>query len=291
MNKLKRYLAYDGSVRVIAVDATEAVQEIREIHGLSNLATAALGRVVIVASMIASTLKNDDDRLTIQIKGDGPIGSIVVCADKYLNVKGYVLNPSVELPLNSEGKLDVGGAIGNGTLTVIKDIGLKEPYVGTVQLLSGEIGDDFAYYFNVSEQTPSVVSVGVLIGKDNKVNYAGGYIIQPMPDCKDEIIDKLESINIKLPAITLLMSEGQSIEDIAINATGDKNLETVFEGAVNIKCDCSPERIEATIIALGKDDAIKICKENNGIELSCNFCNKKYYYSLDEVEKLFNKEK
>ena len=181
MSNIKKYLAYEKSVRVMAVDATEMVQEIRDLHGLSNLATAALGRVCIVASMIASTLKNDDDRLTIQIKGEGPIGSIVVCADKHLNVKGYVTDPTVELPLNSEGKLDVSGAIGMGTLTVIKDIGLREPYIGTIELLSGEIGDDFAYYFNVSEQTPSVVSVGVLIGEDNRVKSAGGYIIQRLP--------------------------------------------------------------------------------------------------------------
>ena len=287
MSNIKKYLAYEKSVRVMAVDATEMVQEIRDLHGLSNLATAALGRVCIVASMIASTLKNDDDRLTIQIKGEGPIGSIVVCADKHLNVKGYVTDPTVELPLNSEGKLDVSGAIGKGTLTVIKDIGLREPYIGTIELLSGEIGDDFAYYFNVSEQTPSVVSVGVLIGEDNRVKSAGGYIIQPLPECKDEVIDKLESINIKLPSMTTLMAEGRNIDDIAINSTGDKDIETVFEGETKLMCDCSPKRIEATIIALGKDEAINICKENKGIELCCNFCNKKYNYTLEEVEKLF----
>ncbi len=287
MNNIKKYLAYNKSVRVMAVDATEMVQEIRDIHNLSNVATAALGRVVIVASMIASTLKNEDDRLTIQIKGEGELGNLVVCADKSLNVKAYVTNPQVELPLNSEGKLDVGGAIGAGTLTLIKDIGLKDPYIGTCELLTGEIGDDFAYYFNVSEQTPSVVSVGVLIGTDSRVKRAGGYIIQPLPDCADEIIDKLESINIKLPSMTELMDEGRTIDDIAINATGDQEIETVFEGQTQIKCDCSINRINKTIIALGKEDALKIYKEQGTLEISCNFCNKKYQYNEEDILKLF----
>ncbi len=287
MNNIKKYLAYNKSVRVMAIDATKIVQELRDIHNLSNLATAALGRVAIVASMIASTLKDEDNRLTIQIKGDGPLGSIVVCADKNLNIKGYVSNPDVELPLNAEGKLDVGKGVGIGTLTVIKDIGLKDPYVGTIELLTGEIGDDFAYYFNVSEQTPSVVSVGVLIGKDNNVQSAGGYIIQPLPDCEDEVIDKLESVNIKLPSMTYLMSEGQTIDDIVINATADKDIETVYESEARINCDCSLKRIQNTIIALGKEEALKIYNENRKLELSCNFCNKKYEFSKEEIEELF----
>lgn len=287
MNNIKKYLAYNKSVRVMAVDATKMVQELRDIHNLSNLATAALGRVAIVASMIASTLKDEDNRLTIQIKGDGPLGNVVVCADQKLNVKGYVSNPQVELPLNSEGKLDVGKGIGIGTLTVIKDIGLKDPYIGTIELLTGEIGDDFAYYFNVSEQTPSVVSVGVLIGKDGKVQSAGGYIIQPLPDCEDEIIDKLESVNIKLPSMTALMSEGQTIDDIVVNATADKDIETVYENETKINCDCSLKRIQKTIVALGKEEALKIYNENGKLELSCNFCNKNYSFSKEAIEELF----
>lgn len=289
MSNIKKYLAYNKSVRVMAIDATKMVQEIRDIHNLSNLATAALGRVIIVSSMIASTLKNEDDRLTVQIKGEGPLGNIVVCADKNLNIKGYVENPDVELALNSEGKLDVSKGIGIGTLTVIKDIGLKDPYIGTCELLTGEIGDDFAYYFNVSEQTPSVVSVGVLIGKDGNVAKAGGYIIQPLPDCESEVIDKLESINIKLPSMTSLMSEGRTIDDIVSNATGDENIETVYENTANINCDCSLKRIENTIIALGKEEALKILKENGTLELSCNFCNKKYSFNEEQITDLFNK--
>lgn len=289
MSNIKKYLAYNKSVRVMAIDATKMVQEIRDIHNLSNLATAALGRVIIVSSMIASTLKNEDDRLTVQIKGEGPLGNIVVCADKNLNIKGYVENPDVELALNSEGKLDVSKGIGIGTLTVIKDIGLKDPYIGTCELLTGEIGDDFAYYFNVSEQTPSVVSVGVLIGKDGNVAKAGGYIIQPLPDCEGEVIDKLESINIKLPSMTSLMSEGRTIDDIVSNATGDENIETVYENTANINCDCSLKRIENTIIALGKEEALKILKENGTLELSCNFCNKKYSFNEEQITDLFNK--
>ena len=289
MNSIKKYLAYNKSVRVMAIDATEMVQEIRDLHNLSNLATAALGRVMIVSSMIASTLKSYEDRLTIQIKGDGPLGNIVVCANSALELKGYITNPEVELPLNNEGKLDVSKGIGLGTLTVIKDIGLKDPYVGTCELLTGEIGDDFAYYFNVSEQTPSVVSVGVLIGKDGNVQKAGGYIIQPLPDCEDKVIDKLESINIKLPSMTELMSEGRTIDDIAINATGDEKIETVYSGEVKVKCDCSLERIENTIVALGKEEALKVLEETGKLELTCNFCNKKYDFLKEDIEKLFNK--
>lgn len=289
MNNIKKYLAYNKSVRVMAIDATEIVQELRDMHNLSNLATSALGRVAIVSAMIASTLKNNDDRLTVQIKGDGQLGNIVVCADKDLNIKGYVTNPDVELPLNSEGKIDVSKGIGMGTLTIIKDIGLKDPYIGTCELLTGEIGDDFAYYFNISEQTPSVVSVGVLIGEDGNISKAGGYIIQPLPDCDEKVIDTLESINIKLPSMTLLMSEGRSIDDIVVNATGDKDIETVFESNAKVNCDCSLKRIESTIIALGKDEAMKIYDENGILELSCNFCNKKYSFTKEDILKLFNK--
>ncbi|MBQ8380130.1 MAG: Hsp33 family molecular chaperone HslO [Clostridia bacterium] len=289
MNSIKKYLAYNGSVRVMAIDATEMVQEIRDLHNLSNLATAALGRVMIVSSMIASTLKSYEDRLTIQIKGDGPLGNIVVCANSALELKGYITNPEVELPLNNEGKLDVSKGIGLGTLTLIKDIGLKDPYVGTCELLTGEIGDDFAYYFNVSEQTPSVVSVGVLIGKDGNVQKAGGYIIQPLPDCEDKVIDKLESINIKLPAMTELMSEGRTIDDIVVNATGDEQIETLYSGDAKVKCDCSLERIENTVVALGKKEALKVLEENGKLELTCNFCNSKYNFTKEDIEKLFNK--
>lgn len=289
MNSIKKYLAYNGSVRVMAIDATEIVQEIRDLHNLSNLATAALGRVMIVSSMIASTLKSYEDRLTIQIKGDGPLGNIVVCANSALELKGYITNPEVELPLNNEGKLDVSKGIGLGTLTLIKDIGLKDPYVGTCELLTGEIGDDFAYYFNVSEQTPSVVSVGVLIGKDGNVQKAGGYIIQPLPDCEDKVIDKLESINIKLPAMTELMSEGRTIDDIVVNATGDEKIETLYSGEVKVKCDCSLERIQNTVVALGKEEALKVLEENGKLELTCNFCNSKYNFTKKDIEKLFNK--
>lgn len=289
MNSIKKYLAYNGSVRVMAIDATEMVQEIRDLHNLSNLATAALGRVMIVSSMIASTLKSYEDRLTIQIKGDGPLGNIVVCANSALELKGYITNPEVELPLNNEGKLDVSKGIGLGTLTLIKDIGLKDPYVGTCELLTGEIGDDFAYYFNVSEQTPSVVSVGVLIGKDDNVQKAGGYIIQPLPDCEDKVIDKLESINIKLPAMTELMSEGRTIDDIVVNATGDEQIETLYSGDAKVKCDCSLERIENTVVALGKEEALKVLEENGKLELTCNFCNSKYNFTKEDIEKLFNK--
>ena len=282
----KKYLAHNDSVRIVVCDITQIVKDIRKIHNLSNTLTVALGRTLGITCIMSSMLDSKSDRLSIQISGDGPAGNIITCGNYDLDLKGYVTNPEVELK-NVNGSYNVKSAIGKGILTVIKDIGLKEPYIGKCNLISSEIAEDFAYYYLTSEQTPSVVSVGVLIGEDNKVKCAGGYIIQPLPECKDEVIDKLESINVKLPSMTSLMSEGQTIDDIAINSTGDKDIETVFEADAKLKCDCSSKRIEATIIALGKEDAINICKENNGIELCCNFCNKKYNYTLEEVEKLF----
>lgn len=290
MNTVKRFLAYNKSVSVMIVDSTQMVQEARELHHLSNLATAALGRTLSVGAMISSTFEKDN-RMTIQIKGNGPLGNIVVCANGNSTLKGYVDNPEVELPLNSQSKIDVGKGVGSGTLTVIKDLGLKEPYIGTCELLSGEIGDDFAYYFNVSEQTPSVVSVGVLIGINGDVEKAGGYIISPLPDCDTKIIDKLEEINIKAPHMTALLNEYSSLDEIARFVTGDKDIEEVYNSDVLLKCDCSAKKIEATIVALGKKDAIEIAKEQGKLELTCNFCNKKYSYTEEEVEKLFEGKK
>lgn len=287
---LRKYLAHHESVRVIVIDGTNMVEKARDIHGLSNVATASLGRTMMISTIMSSMFKEASDKLTIQIKGDGPIGNIVVCGDNSLKMKGYVTNPNVELPLNSKGKLDVAGAVGKGDLTVIKDIGLKEPYIGNCELLSSEIAEDFAYFFVSSEQTPSVVSLGVNIGKDNHVQKACGYIIQPLPDCDQKIIDLLESINLNISSVSSLMTDIEQLDEVAKTITGDNQIEFLEEDYPIYQCDCSSERIEKTIIALGEDEAIKILEENHGIlELTCNFCNKSYQYNKNQVQKLFHK--
>lgn len=288
-NILKKYLAYDGMVKVVLVNGTKMVSEARNIHNLSNVTTAALGRTLIMTAIMSSKLKDKDNRITVQIKGDGPIGSIVACGNSNLDIKGYVSVPDVELPLNDIGKLDVAKAVGKGYLNVIKDIGLKEPYIGYSKLVTSEIAEDFAYYFVTSEQTPCAVALGVNISKENKVDMAAGYIIEPLPDCSEDIIDIIESINMNISSVTGLMMDLDSIDDVAKTITGDNNIVCIEELNPSYKCDCSTSRIDKTIIALGKDEAFKILEENNNkIEVNCNFCNKTYKYNKEMVEKLFS---
>lgn len=288
-NILKKYLAYDGMVKVVLVNGTKMVSEARNIHNLSNVATAALGRTLIMTAIMSSKLKEKDNRITVQIKGDGPIGSIVTCGNSNLDIKGYVSVPDVELPLNDIGKLDVAKAVGRGYLNVIKDIGLKEPYIGYSNLVTSEIAEDFAYYFVTSEQTPCAVALGVNISKENKVDMAAGYIIEPLPDCSEDIIDIIESINMNISSVTGLMMDLDNMDDVAKTITGDNNIVCIEELNPSYKCDCSTSRIDKTIIALGKDEAFKILEENNNkIEVNCNFCNKTYKYNKEMVEKLFS---
>lgn len=288
-NILKKYLAYDGMVKVVLVNGTKMVSEARNIHNLSNVTTAALGRTLIMTAIMSSKLKDKDNRITVQIKGDGPIGSIVACGNSNLDIKGYVSVPDVELPLNDIGKLDVAKAVGKGYLNVIKDIGLKEPYIGYSNLVTSEIAEDFAYYFVTSEQTPCAVALGVNISKENKVDMAAGYIIEPLHDCSEDIIDIIESINMNISSVTGLMMDLDSIDDVAKTITGDNNIVCIEELNPSYKCDCSTSRIDKTIIALGKDEAFKILEENNNkIEVNCNFCNKTYKYNKEMVEKLFS---
>lgn len=288
-NILKKYLAYDGMVKVVLVNGTKMVSEARNIHNLSNVTTAALGRTLIMTAIMSSKLKDKDNRITVQIKGDGPIGSIVTCGNSNLDIKGYVSVPDVELPLNDIGKLDVAKAVGKGYLNVIKDIGLKEPYIGYSNLVTSEIAEDFAYYFVTSEQTPCAVALGVNISKENKVDMAAGYIIEPLPDCSEDIIDIIESINMNISSVTGLMMDLDNMDDVAKTITGDNNIVCIEELNPSYKCDCSTSRIDKTIIALGKDEAFKILEENNNkIEVNCNFCNKTYKYNKEMIEKLFS---
>lgn len=290
MDILKKYLAHNDMVRVSVINATDMVKKSRNTHFLSNVATAALGRTMLISTMIASNFKDEDNRLTVQIKGDGKLGSIVVCGNNSLNIKGYVTNPDVELPLKSNGKLDVSTAVGKGTLTIIKDIGMKEPYIGTCNLVTSEIAEDFAYYFVTSEQTPCVVSLGVNISKENEVQMAAGYVIEPLPDCDEKVIDILELINENISSVTNLMLDLGDIDDVAKTITGDNKIKTIYEKEPKYKCDCNEDRIVRTILAMGQKEAIEALDNNNGtLELSCSFCNNVYKFDKNQIEEIFKK--
>lgn len=287
MDILKKYLTNDDQVLTYIIDATEMVSKIRKLHNLSNVATAALGRSIMATAMMSAMLKGKNERITTTIKGDGDLGNIVVCGNSSLEMKGYVSNPSVEIPLNDKGKLDVAKAVGKGTLTVVKDIGLKEPFVGNCNLFTSEIAEDYAFYFYTSEQTPSVVSLGVLIDKDNTVKKACGYIITPLPNTTEDIIDKLEMINSNISSVTNLMLDIEDLEDVVKTISGDNQPKQIDTKKPILKCDCSKERIDRVIVSIGKDEALKHIKSFGNMEIICHFCNKVYNYKKEDVEKLF----
>lgn len=285
----KKYLAHGNSVRVVICDVTEMVKKSREIHNLSNTATVALGRTLAMTTIMSSMLDEKDDRLSIQISGDGPISNIITCGNGNLEIKGYVSNPEIELK-NVNGKYNVAGAIGKGILTVIKDIGLKEPYIGKCNLVSSEIAEDFAYYYLKSEQTPSIVSLGVNLDKDGKVLKAGGYFIQPLPDTDDKVIDILENANTGIKSVTSMMMDLENMLDVAKLITADEKIEEVYTSTPKLLCDCNDIRIKNAIISMGYDEAIGALKDNNGIiEVKCNFCNKKYQFKEEDIKKIFNR--
>lgn len=287
MDILKKYLTNDDQVLIYIIDATEMVSEIRKIHGLSNVATAALGRSLMATTMMSAMLKGENERITTTIKGDGALGNIVVCGDSKIKMKAYVTNPSVELPLNDKGKLDVAKAVGKGTLNVVKDIGLKEPFVGNCNLYTSEIAEDYAFYFYTSEQTPSVVSLGVLIDKDNTVKKACGYIITPLPNTIDEVIDKLEMINSNISSVTNLMLDIDNLEDVVKTISGDNSPKEIDSKSPLLKCDCSKERIDRVIVSIGKEESLKHIEEFKNMEITCHFCHKVYKYDKEDIGKLF----
>ncbi|MBR2290565.1 MAG: Hsp33 family molecular chaperone HslO [Clostridia bacterium] len=257
-DKIIKGLAYDGRVNIIAMESTELCEEARKIHSLSPVCTAAFGRLLTVTALIGCQMKSKDNQLTIQVKGNGPIGTMLTVSDNTPVVKGYVINPAVDLPLNEFGKLDVSGAVGQeGFIHVIKDIGLKDPYVGISPIVSGEIADDFANYFLNSEQTSSAVALGVLVDK-NGVRKAGGYIINPMPDATEEDIQNLEKAIFEAGSVSKMLEENLSIEDLAKKVTGDKSLKIVERNDVaKYECNCNRERMESALIALRKRRASK----------------------------------
>lgn len=283
-DRLVRGIALEGKVRAFAVRTTELVEELRRRHDTYPTTTAALGRTVTAAAMMGAMLKGSE-KLTVQVKGDGPIGHIIADANANCEVRGYVKNPHVQLPSKSKGKMDVAGAVGTtGFINVIKDLGLKEPYQGSVPLISGELGEDFTYYFAVSEQTPSAVGLGVLVGTDNAVIVAGGFIIQLLPGLKDEDIDAIERAIGQLPPVTSLLDQGLEPEEMLKRILPD--VKVLDESEVVFSCNCSVERVERTLISLGREELTDMVEENKDVEVVCDFCTEAYTFSPERIAEL-----
>lgn len=284
-----RATAADNQIRGFAATTRNLVEHARAIHNTSPVATAALGRLLTAGSMMGVMMKGEKDLLTLQIKGDGPIGGITVTADSRGTVKGYVHNPNILLPPNSKGKLDVGGAIGEGMLTVIKDLGLKEPYIGQTNLVSGEIAEDLTYYYVISEQIPSSVALGVLMDRDNTVRRAGGFILQLMPFAEEEVISKLEDKISRLEGVTALLDKDMTPEMILEHILGDFDMEILERHPTAFECNCSKERVEKAVISIGKKDIKEMIDDNEPIEVNCHFCNEHYIFTVDELKKFLSK--
>ncbi len=282
-----RATAANGMVRAFAAITKEMVLDAHMTHGTSGVASAALGRTLTAAAMMSRMFKNENDVLTIQIKGNGPLGGIIAVSDSQSNVKGYVYNPEVFLPLTATGKFDVAGAIGKpGYLNVIKDLGLREPYVGYVDLVSGEIGEDIAYYFAYSEQIPTVVSLGVLVGPDENIITAGGYMLQLMPGADEELINYLEEKVMMADSITCMLTDGLAPSEILEKLLGEKGLQINDKLPCKYQCDCSRDRMERGLVTLGAKELGEMADEQHGAELVCHFCNKKYYFTEEELRSL-----
>jgi len=282
-----RATAADGAVRAFAAVTTEMVQQAHLTHKTSGVASAALGRTLTAAAMMSRMMKNEQDVLTIQIKGDGPLGGIIVVTDAESNIRGYVYNPQVYLPLNAAGKFDVGQAVGkNGYMNVIKDLGLKEPYVGYVDLVSGEIGEDIAYYFAISEQIPTVVALGVMVDPDESIVTAGGYLIQLMPGADQELVEYLEDKVFFADSITTMLTDGLEPSQILERLLGEKGLEIIDKLPCKYQCNCSRSRMERNLISLGDKEILEMADEQHGAELQCHFCNNKYYFTENELRSL-----
>ncbi len=282
MDRLVKGFAFDGQVRLIGIEATDLVQTALDIHKLSPVGTAALGKLLTAGAIMGSMMKNDKDRLTLMVKGDGPLGNIVVCADSKAIVKGYVQNPMVDVPLSKSGTLDVGTAVGrNGLLTVIKDIGLREPQVGSVELKSGEISDELTDYFLVSEQIPSVIQLSVSVKKDATVSKAGGYLLQLMPNTDSAIIDMIVGRISNMKPVCELLKDEFSIEDILMAISGDDKITVLAEEKPQFLCDCSRERMEQALSTVSPDERKKMLDEDGFIEMKCSFCGKVERWNKD----------
>lgn len=289
-----RATAAGNQIRAFAATTKETVEQARKNHNTSPVATAALGRLLTAGSMMGCMMKGDKDMLTLQIKGQGALGGITVTADSKGNVKGYVDEPMVILPANEIGKLDVRGAIGPGKLTVIRDIGMKEPYQGQVDLISGEIAEDITYYYALSEQIPSSVALGVLMnGNDtgelvNTVRQAGGFIIQLMPDTDEAVIDALEDKLASISSVTTMLDKGMTPEDILDEVLGEFGVKIACRYETKFFCNCSRERVEKALISIGREELENIVNEGEPVTLNCHFCNTDYTYEIDDIKKILS---
>lgn len=281
-----RATAADNQIRAFAATTRDVVETARKAHDTSPVATAALGRLLTGGAMMGVMMKGEKDVLTLQIKCSGPIGGLTVTADSRGNVKGYVNNPQVILPANEKGKLDVGGALDLGILSVIKDMGLKEPYVGQVELKTGEIGDDLTYYFASSEQVPSAVGLGVLMEKNNTVRQAGGFIIQLMPFAEESVIARLEKNLAEVTSVTELLDQGCTPEMILEKLLGNLGMEINEKTETAFQCNCDKVRVGKVLISIGAKELQEMIDEGKEIELNCHFCNTNYTFSVDELKEL-----
>ena len=287
MGNLYRAISADGSAFAAVLDAKDIVSEIERIHKTSAVITAGLGRLTIAASLMGYMLKGEEDSVTLRVDGGGPSGQLVAVADSRGNVKSCVNNPVVELPLNPQGKLDVGGAVGSdGTLSVVKDLGLKEPYVGVIPLVSGEIAEDIASYYATSEQIPTVCSLGVLVNPDLTVKAAGGFLVQLLPFADEKCIDIIEQNVAKIRPVSAMLDEGITPEEIANMLLDGLEPNVLDTASPAYKCDCSRERTERVLISIGKDELKSIADEGKDTAVSCHFCGKEYVFTPDEIRKL-----
>ncbi|MBE5984773.1 molecular chaperone Hsp33 [Lacrimispora xylanisolvens] len=286
-----RATAGDHQIRAFAATTRDLVEHARQAHNTSPVATAALGRLLTAGGMMGIMMKGEEDLLTIKIQGSGPIEGLTVTADSKGNVKGYAYNPGVMLPPNEFGKLDVGGAVGEGVLSVIQDIGLKEPYVGQTILVGGEIAEDLTYYYANSEQTPSSVALGVLMNKDNTVKQAGGFIIQLLPGASEEMIELLEKRLGEIHSVTSLLEEGKTPEMILTYILGGLGLEIMEQTPVQFTCNCDKQRVEKALISIGRKELEEMIEDGKSIEVNCHFCNKHYEFTVEDLSELYEKAK
>lgn len=284
-----RATAANAQIRAFASTTRELVEEARKAHNTSPVVTAALGRLMTGGVMMGTALKGEKDLLTLQVSGDGPLKGMTVTADSQGNVKGYAIEPQVMLPPNARGKLDVGGAVGEGMLRVIKDMGLKEPYVGQTILQTGEIAEDLTYYFATSEQVPSSVGLGVLMEKDNTVKQAGGFIVQLMPFTEDDVIARLEKNLAEFSSVTALLNEGKSPEEMLEVLLKGMDVEITDRMPARFYCNCDKKRVEKAIISIGRKEIKEMISENKDIEVNCHFCNRSYKFSVEELKELLVK--
>lgn len=286
-DKIVRAVAKDGMIRIIAGTTTNLVEDARVIHECTPVAAAALGRMLTAGALLGTTLKSDKEVMTLRMNGGGDAEGVVVTAYEGAKVKGYIGNPHGDMPLNANNKLDVGGYIGkNGNLMVIKDLGLKDPYVGQVPIHSGEVAEDLAYYFTVSEQTPSAVSLGVLVDTDYSIKVAGGFIIQMLPGADEFLADIITYRLEEIPSLTTMLSEGKTMDDILDYIFGDMDLKILEEITPEFYCNCSREKVEKALISIGEKDLREIYEDGKDEELKCHFCNKTYVFTSEDIGSL-----